>query len=277
MGNFNTDSFLDLIAATLKGLATTYLFKVLIALLIIFVGLRLVKVLIKAVNKTHAYQKLDDAVRSFLNSFIRIALYVILFITAATELGVPATSFVTALASCGLAIGLALQGSLSNLAGGLMILIFKPFKMGDYIVSGAYEGTVKEINVLYTVLVTPDNKTVTIPNGTISNAPVVDVTGNATRRVDVAVGVSYGSDLDKALELLAGLARDSGYALEDPAPAAVIDSYGDSAVNLVLRFWVNTPDFWNAKFFVQKRVKSIFDENGIEIPFPQMDVHIKDK
>lgn len=268
-------TFLEGLLATLRDLCTTYLFKLIIAALILFIGTRLVKVLMKVLNKSHAYRKLDDAVRSFLGSFIKIALYVILFITAATELGVPATSFVTALASCGLAIGLALQGSLANLAGGLMILIFKPFKLGDYIVTGAHEGTVKEINVLYTVLTTPDNRTVTIPNATVSNAPIVDVTGNDTRRLDVGIGVSYGADVARARTLLTEIASACAYVLKDPAPQAVITEYADSSVNLSLRVWVKTADYWTAKFEINENIKKIFDQNGIEIPFPQMDVHIK--
>lgn len=268
-------SFFESVLATLQGLCTTYLFKIVVAVLILFIGTRLVKVWIKMLNKSHAYRKLDDAVRSFLSSFIKIALYIILFITAATELGVPATSFVTALASCGLAIGLALQGSLANLAGGLMLLIFKPFKLGDYIITGAHEGTVKEINVLYTILTTPDNRTVTIPNAVVSNAPIVDVTGNNTRRLDISIGVSYSTDAARACTLLTEIASACSYVLEEPAPKAVITEYADSSVNLSLRVWTKTADFWTAKFEINEKIKCVFDQNGIEIPFPQMDVHIK--
>ncbi len=259
----------------LSDLATSYIFDVIMALLIIIVGCKLVKFVVKLINKTKGYKKLDEAVRSFLNSFIKIFLYVVVFISAATTLGVPITSFVTILASCGLAVGLALQGSLSNLAGGIMILIFKPFKMGDYIVSGGSEGTVKEINIFYTRLTTPDNKIVTIPNGVLSNSTVVDVTGNATRRVDFVIGISYNSDVKKALEILMELGTTNPYALKDPEPAVLISEYSDSSVNLCLRIWVNTPDYWGALGDIKDRVKDEFDKNNIEIPFPQMDVHVK--
>ena len=196
--------------STIKALGATYVFKILWAIVILIVGIKLTKFAIKIINKTRFHNNLDESVKRFLNSFIKIALYLITIITAAIQLGIPATSFVTVLASCGLAIGLALQGSLSNFAGGLMILIFKPFKIGDYIItSTSHEGTVKDINILYTILLTPDNRTVTIPNGTLSNGPVVDVTGNETRRLDVEIGISYDSDAEKALELLSQIASET--------------------------------------------------------------------
>ncbi len=259
----------------LSDFASSYLFDIVMALLIVFVGTKLVKFLIKIINKTKGFSKLDGAVKSFLNSFIKIFLYVVVFISAATTLGIPMTSFLTIFASCGLAIGLALQGSLSNLAGGIMILIFKPFKMGDYIVSGGTEGTVSEINIFYTRLTTPDNKIVTIPNGTLSNSTVVDVTGKDTRRVDINIGVSYSADLKEALGVLSKIGENCSFALADPAPVAIITGYGDSSVNLSLRVWTKTENYWGAFFEMNEAVKKEFDKNNIEIPFPQMDVHIK--
>ena len=155
-----------------------------------------------------------------------------------------------------------------------MILIFKPFVIGDYIVSGTFEGTVKEINVLYTVIVTLDNRTVTIPNGSISNAPVVDVTGQATRRLDISVGISYNADIDKALSVLSALAANNKEILQTPAPQAVVDNLGESSIDLILRFWVNTENYWPVRYQMLKDVKQALDENGIEIPFPQLDVHV---
>ena len=271
-GTYST--FLEHLLQTLKTVGATSIFKILLAVVILIIGSKLIKIIIKLLNKSHSYAKLDESVRSFLNSFIRVVLYAVLYITAATALGVPETSLVTALASCGLAVGLALQGSLSNFAGGLMILIFKPFVIGDYIVSGTFEGTVKEINVLYTVVVTLDNRTVTIPNGSISNAPVVDVTGQATRRLDISVGVSYNADIDKALSVLSALAANNKEILQTPAPQAVVDNLGESSIDLILRFWVNTENYWPVRYQMLKDVKQALDENGIEIPFPQLDVHV---
>ena len=264
--------------STIKALGATYVFKILWAIVILIVGIKLTKFAIKVINKTRFHNNLDESVKRFLNSFIKIALYLITIITAAIQLGIPATSFVTVLASCGLAIGLALQGSLSNFAGGLMILIFKPFKIGDYIItSTSHEGTVKDINILYTILLTPDNRTVTIPNGALSNGPVVDVTGNETRRLDVEIGISYDSDAEKALELLSQIASETPQVLPEPEIQTAITAYADSSVNLVLRVWVKTPDYWTAKFFINRRLRQLFSENNIEIPYPQMDVHIKNK
>ena len=264
--------------STIKALGATYVFKILWAIVILIVGIKLTKFAIKVINKTRFHKSLDESVKRFLNSFIKIALYLITIITAAIQLGIPATSFVTVLASCGLAIGLALQGSLSNFAGGLMILIFKPFKIGDYIItSTSHEGTVKDINILYTILLTPDNRTVTIPNGALSNGPVVDVTGNETRRLDVEIGISYDSDAEKALELLSQIASETPQVLPEPEIQTAITAYADSSVNLVLRVWVKTPDYWTAKFFINRRLRQLFSENNIEIPYPQMDVHIKNK
>ena len=271
-GTYST--FLEHLLQTLKTVGATSIFKILLAVVILIIGSKLIKIIIKLLNKSHSYAKLDESVRSFLNSFIRVVLYAVLYITAATALGVPETSLVTALASCGLAVGLALQGSLSNFAGGLMILIFKPFVIGDYIVSGTFEGTVKEINVLYTVVVTLDNRTVTIPNGSISNAPVVDVTGQATRRLDISVGISYNADIDKALSVLSALAANNKEILQTPAPQAVVDNLGESSIDLILRFWVNTENYWPVRYQMLKDVKQALDENGIEIPFPQLDVHV---
>ncbi len=270
----NYATFLEHLFQTVKTVGTTSIFKILLAVAILIIGSKLIKIVIKLLNKGHTYNKLDESVRSFLNSFLRVVLYAILYITAATALGVPETSLVTALASCGLAVGLALQGSLSNFAGGLMILIFKPFKIGDYIVSGNYEGTVQEINVLYTVIRTLDNRIVTIPNGTISNAPVVDVTRQPTRRMDLCVGISYSADIGQALQVLMNLAEKEDGILKTPAPEAIVDSLGDSSVNLILRIWVNTADYWPVRYQMTKRMKESLDQNGIEIPFPQVDVHI---
>lgn len=267
--------FLNQITDKLTELASSYLFDILMALLIIVVGTKLVKFLIKIINKSKGFSALDGAVKSFLNSFIKIFLYIVVFISAATTLGIPMTSFITIFASCGLAIGLALQGSLSNLAGGIMILIFKPFKMGDYIVSGSSEGTVCEINIFYTRLTTPDNKIVTIPNGTLSNSTVVDVTANDTRRVDLNIGVSYSTDLTLALNILLKIGTNCTYALSDPAPVSKVISYGDSSINLSLRVWTKTQNYWDAFFEMSEKLKAEFDKNNIEIPFPQMDVHIK--
>ena len=260
---------------TLGELGTTYIFKILLAIIIVIVGLKLSKYLVKLLGKLPAYENLDKTVTSFLNGFIKTVLYATVFISAAMLLGVPTTSLITVLGSCGLAIGLALQGSLSNFAGGLMILIFKPFKVGDYIVSGSNEGIVREITILYTILDTYDNKTVSVPNGTLSNSSITDFSGKDTRRVDVKIGVSYASDTDKVKELLLGLAGKCDKALSDPAPFVGITEYSDSSIIFVLRVWTRTENYWDTLFFINDNLKKALDEGGISIPFPQVDVHMK--
>lgn len=269
------DNYFEKVLETLSGLATEYVFKIILAVLILVIGTKLVKGFVKLLNKTKGYSHTDEAVKSFLNSFIKIFGYAVVFIAAATTLGVPATSFITILASCGVAIGLALQGSLSNLAGGIMILVFKPFEMGDYISSGGSEGTVTDISILYTKLTTPDNKVVTIPNGALSNSAVVDVTAKDTRRVDVNIGVSYDSDIKKTLELMTEIGNKCTVRLEEPAPMAVITGYNDSSIQISLRVWTKTSDYWTAMFEMNNMVKEKIDEKQIDIPYPQMDVHIK--
>ena len=269
------NSIAQTIFATVAGLAASLVCKILVAVVILFVGMKLVKILISVLGKNKGYSQLDAAVKSFINSFIKILGNAVVFIAAATVLGVPATSFITILASCGVAIGLALQGSLSNLAGGIMILIFKPFKMGDYISSGGNEGTVTDISILYTKLTTPDNKVVTIPNGSLSNSAVVDVTANDTRRVDVNLGVSYDSNIKETLELLTDIGNKCSVKLSEIAPMAVITGYNDSSIQVSLRIWTKTADYWTAMFEMNEAVKAKIDEQKLNIPYPQMDVHIK--
>ena len=268
------EKFFDSVIATVTGLATEYIFKIILALVILFVGIKIVKMFIKGLSKTKSYAHLDDAVKSFLNSFIKILGNAVVFIAAATTLGVPATSFITILASCGVAIGLALQGSLSNLAGGIMILVFKPFKMGDYISSGGNEGTVTDINILYTKLTTPDNKVVTIPNGALSNSAVVDVTANDTRRVDINLGVSYDSNIKDTLTLLKAIGDNCSVKLDNEETMVAVTGYSDSSINVTLRIWTKTSDYWTALFEMNEAVKSNIDNKKLNIPYPQMDVHI---
>lgn len=266
---------LNSVLATITGLATEYIFKIILALIILCVGTKIVKMFIKALGKTKGYNQLDAAVKSFADSFIRILGNAVVFIAVATTLGVPATSFITILASCGLAVGMALQGSLSNLAGGIMILVFKPFTMGDYISSGGNEGTVTDINILYTKLTTPDNKVVTIPNGTLSNSAVVDVTANDTRRVDVNIGVSYDSNIKETLDILKAIGDSCSVKLVDKETMVAITGYGDSSIDVTLRIWTKTENYWTALFEMNEAVKAEIDSKKLDIPYPQMDVHIK--
>ncbi len=245
--------------------ATDFLFRGIFALLIIFVGWKLVKWLLK----------LDSTVRSFLSSTVGIVLKVLLVVSAAIVLGIPESSFLTLLASGGVAVGLALQGSLSNFAGGLMLLIFKPFKEGDYIKTADNEGTVISVNVFYTVIRTFENQHITLPNGGLTNAAIVNYSAEETRRLDLRFGVAYGSDINKVREILSEIAEESRFVLEDPSPAVILDSQSDSSLDFILRCWTKKEEYWDAKNTLTEEVTKKFFEEGVEIPFPQMDIHMR--
>jgi len=248
--------------------------KLIYAIISLIIGLKLIKVLCKLIKKTKGFNKLDPGVQTFIDSFANLALKAVLIITVAAIIGIPMTSMIAVLGSAGVAIGLALQGSLSNLAGGLMLLIFKPFKVGDYIQSGSDAGTVRSISILYTELLTTDNCKIVIPNGSISNAVIKDYSSENTRRVDFEVGVSYNSDIDTVKELLLGLAEENDLIFKEPAPVCYLKSHGDSALIFTYRCWTRSEDYWKVFFKMNEDIKKTFDANGIEIPFPQLDVHL---
>ena len=249
--------------------------KLLFGILILVVGLFIIRIIKRFIRKSNKLDKLDPSLRSFISSFASIALYIVLFITLAMVLGVPVTSFITVLATCGAAIGLALQGSLSNFAGGLMILLFKPFKVGDYIEAAGEGGTVSEITVVYTVLLTPDNKQVTIPNGSITNAVIKNYSAKDTRRVDWLFTADYSCDSDKVKEIIEKVIVSHKSPIKDPKPFVKVSKCADSAVEYTARVWVNSADYWTVYFDVLDGVKKAFQENDIIIPYPQMDVHVK--
>lgn len=256
-------------------LATSWGIKLLEALVLLVVGLKLIKWVKKWLKTSPKLDKLDSGLRSFLCSFATIGLYALLIIVIASVLGIPATSFITILASCGVAIGLALQGSLSNFAGGLMILFFKPFKVGDYIEASGESGVVQEITVVYTVLLTVDNKRVTIPNGGLTNSVIENYSSEELRRVDLTFNVAYDSDVEQVKSIITSLAAAHPLALQNPAPFVRLSAHGDSALSFTARVWCKNVDYWDVYFDLTEGVKKAFDQKGIEIPYPQMDVHVK--
>lgn len=219
----------------------------------------------------------DEGVCQFLDSAAKIFLYVVLAMAVINQLGVATTSMVAVLGSAGLAVGLALQGSLANFAGGVLILWFKPFKVGDYIIEDTHknEGTVTEIQIFYTKLLTVDNRTVVIPNGTLANSSLTDVTHQDKRRVDLYVGISYEADTQTAKEILSKIVEEEPARLVEEETMVFVDSLEDSSVRLGLRFWVATHDYWNARWRVTEEIKIKFDENQIEIPYNQLTVSLK--
>lgn len=255
--------------------ATSLGFKILGAAIVLGTGIKLISWICKRIRNSPRIQKLEDSFESFLTSFIKIALYASLFITVAMILGVPATSFVTVLASCGVAIGLALQGSLSNFAGGLMILFFRPFEIGDYIEAEGQSGTVVDISVVYTTLLTPDRKRITVPNGTLTNSPITNYSRENLRRVDLTFSVDYQSSDETVKAIIHKVFEEHPLALKDPAPLVRLAEHGDSALVYAAKVWCKNADYWTVYFDMIETVKAEFDKNGISIPYPQMDIRIK--
>lgn len=252
-------------------------FRLAAALLVLGIGLRVASWVVRRMTSAKGYRKLEEGVQSFLRSFLKISLNILVFLSAAYILGIPMTSFVTVLASGGVAIGLALQGALSNFAGGLMILLFKPFQIGDFVEAGGYSGTVQGITVFYTILVTPDNKRVTLPNGSLTNAAIVDYSSEATRRVDLTFTTGYGCEIDRVKEILLSEAASHEKTISDPEPFARMTARKDHALEFTLRVWCAAADYWEVAWDLNENIKKAFDREGIEIPFPQLDVHVQEK
>lgn len=250
--------------------------RILLALLVFLIGSQIIKFIRKIVRKSMTRANADTGVMQFVDSFIKATLYVILVFMIATSFGVDAASIIALLGSAGVAIGLAVQGSLSNFAGGVLLLLLKPFKVGDYIIDDAgHEGTVNEIQIFYTRLVTPDNKRIVLPNGALSNNSITNVTAAQMRRMDVIVSISYGSDIKTAKEVLMKVLEEDEAVLKDKDRLVFVDQLAESSVNLDVRCWFKNEDFWPGKWRITENCKYALDQAGIEIPYPQMDVHMK--
>ena len=249
--------------------------KLLISIVLFIVCRFIIKAIVKALRTGKAAQKMEPTVAHFLANFVNIVLYIILSVTIIAIMGVPMASVIAAIASAGVAIGLALQGALSNFAGGIMILLFHPFRVGDFIEVDGFSGTVDDIDVFYTFLKTGDNKAVTVPNGSIMSNSVVNYSVNGTRRVELNIGVAYGSDIDRVKAILLEEASKHELVLKDPEPFCRLSAQGDSALNFVLRVWVNTADYWQVNFDLLEAIHKRLEAEEIEIPFPQVDVHMR--
>ena len=250
---------------------------VVLALVVFFLGTKIIKWIRKLIKISMEKGNVDKGVCQFVDSLVKFALYAILIFSIGSKFGLDTTSVAAALASCGVAIGLALQGSLSNFAGGVLILILKPFVVGDYIIEDnkGREGTVKEIQLFYTKLLTVDNKTVIIPNGSLANTSLTNVTAQDKRRVDLSVGISYNAVLKKAKTLIEELFRGDEDVLQEEGITVFVDSLGDSAVVIGARCWVKKEAYWDVKWRLTESMKLTLDENGIEIPFNQIVVHVE--
>jgi small conductance mechanosensitive channel len=258
----------------LMELAIKYGVNIGTAILILVIGWIAIKYLIKIIHKIMDKREVDPSVIGFTLPLIRIGLKIILIITVIQRLGVETTSFLAVLGTAGLAIGLALQGTLSNFAGGVIILVLKPFRVGDFIEAQGYTGTVHTIKLFTTILKTVDNKTVIIPNGALANGNILNFTHEPTRRVDWIFSIGYGNDVNSAFAIIKELIADDKRIFSEPAPFVALHAMADSSVNLVVRVWANTEDYWDIFFDMNKRVYERFPEEGLSVPFPQMDIHL---
>jgi len=245
------------------------------AIVALVIGLWIIKWVLRLVNGQMDRSNVDSSLRPFLKSLVGTMLKLMLAISIMTMLGIEMTSFIAILASAGLAVGLALSGTLQNFAGGVMILLFKPFKVGDFIEAQGFKGTVKEIQIFVTILNSPENITTLIPNGGLANNSITNYSTRSTRRVDWTVGVAYGESIDVVRKVIEGLLDADGRLLDDPAPYVKVAELADSSVNFTVRGWVKSDDYWDVFFDMNENIYTAFQKEGISIPFPQLDVHIQ--
>lgn len=243
------------------------------AVIVFIVGRFVIRMINKLVRRILTKRDFDPSVKTFVGSLVNVTLMILLIISVVGALGVQTTSFAALLASAGVAIGMALSGNLSNFAGGLIILLFKPYKVGDYIESQGVGGTVKEIQIFHTILVTPDNRNIFIPNGSLSSGVVVNTSNETTRRVDWTFGVEYGSDYDRVKEVILSVLAKDNRIFTDPAPFIELSQLADSSVNVVVRVWVKSSDYWSVYFAMNREIYATFNAEGIGFPFPQLTVH----
>jgi small conductance mechanosensitive channel len=251
-----------------------YGFKIVAAVAILIVGRWVAKAIKKLIQKLMSKRDLDPTIVGFVSNLAYIALMAFIIIAAMGQLGIQTTSFIAVIGAAGLAIGLAFQGSLSNFAAGFLMILFRPFKAGDFIEGGGSAGIVEEIQVFTTKLKTPDNKIIIVPNSKMMGDNITNFSANPTRRVELVVGVSYSDDIDKVKEVLNGILSQDDRILKDPAPMIALSELADSSVNFVVRVWVNAADYWGVYFDTNETVKKRFDAEGISFPFPQRDVHL---
>jgi Small-conductance mechanosensitive channel len=259
---------MDKYTEQIKSVLIEYTPKALMALAILIVGLLVIKLIVNTTKKVLAKRGVDDTLQNFLSSLLGWILKILLFITVIAKLGVETASFAAILAAAGLAIGMALQGSLGNFAGGVLIMIFKPFKIGDLVEAQGEIGVVKEIEIFTTKLTGLSNKEIILPNGALSNGNILNYTTEGTRRVDLVFGVSYDADIKQTKDVLMAVLTAHPKVLKDPAPAITVLELADSSVNFAVRPWCNTEDYWNVYFDVTENAKLALDKAGIEIPYP---------
>lgn len=260
---------------TVVNWATTAGVRLLLALLILFISFRIVNFIARRIEKSGERGKLDKTLARVFSYLFRIAIKIAIAICLVGYVGIDTSGFAALVASLGVGIGLAVNGALSNLAGGVLIILTRPFRVDDFIEAQGYSGTVEDIHITYTVLRTPDNKTVYLPNGGLSGATLVNYSRKDTRRVDFTFSISYSADFEAAKAIVGEICAAHPLVLSDPAPMVRVSAHGASSIDLVTRVWTKSSDYWTVNFDLLEQVKAAFDAKGIEIPFPQMDVHVK--
>ncbi len=255
-------------------MAMSYGPQLVLAIVVLIVGLWIINRVVRLMGAGMERSNTEPTLAKFLCNLTSFGLKALLLISVASMVGIETTSFIAVLGAAGLAVGLALQGSLANFAGGVLVLMFRPYKAGDFVEAQGVSGTVKEIGIFNTVMKTPDNKVIIVPNGAISNGIITNYSMEATRRVDFVFGIGYGDDIGKAKATIERLVQEDSRPLTDPAPQIVVSALADSSVNITTRVWVNAPDYWGFFFDLTEKVKLTFDQEGISIPFPQRDVHL---
>jgi len=258
----------------LPSLIMEYIPHLILAIVVLIIGLLLIKWVIKLTGQALEKRQVDPSLRPFLKNLLKAMLVILLLISVASMVGIKTTSFIAVVGAAGLAIGLALQGSLANLAGGVLILLLKPYDVGDFITAQGHSGTVHEIQIFYTILYTPQNQKIVIPNSGMANNSIINYSAEDTRRLDFAIGIAYSDDIDKAKSVLKEVFENDERVLKEPETQYLVEGLGDNAVNLKVRAWANTDVFWPLYFDMHEQVKKAFDREGINIPFPQRDVHL---
>lgn len=249
--------------------------KVVIALLLMFISFRVINLISKKIYKKLQKKHVDETIARVTNNIIKITLKCLVLICLVGYVGIETASISAVVASLGVGISLAVQGTLANFAGGIIIIIMRPFKIGDYITSNGQSGTVEDIMLFYTHIVTPDNKVIYIPNGTLANNVIVNVSVKDDRRVDVIMSISYASDVDKAKQIIKNVCASNSLIFTTPAPFVEIGEYADSSINLFVRVWTKNSNYWTVNFYLLDEIRKQFEANGIEIPFNQLDVNLK--
>ncbi|MBU0993017.1 MAG: mechanosensitive ion channel [Proteobacteria bacterium] len=268
--NINVEKIIEVMTTYLKE----YSPKVIAALLVLVIGKIIARKIANLISKLLKRNKVDITLIGFLESIIYYTLLIIVVIAAAGQLGINTTSFLTIVGAAGLAVGLALKDTLSNFASGVMLILFAPFRVGDAVNAGGVGGKVEKITVFNTIIHTPDNQKVIVPNSNITSGVITNITANPTRRVDLSVGIGYGDSIPKAKDILNRIVKEDKRILPDPAPTIAVSELGSSSVNFVIRPWVKKENYWDVYFSLTEKIKITFDEEGVSIPYPQTDVHL---